>query len=287
MLDPDAALTTAIAAAKAAGKIIVDRHGTELDVQTKSSARDLVTEVDRQAQEVIIQTIQKEYPDHRFIAEEDTPSLPSPFYPTSQGSEGQAGELRGARGADELGDKDSPYVWIIDPIDGTTNFVHGKKECGTLIALQQDGKFIVAVMYEPFIKRLYTGIKGQGAFCNGEKCTVRNTRDLDDAQLSSNIRKRAIKDKNGVLQVAIPNCGGLLNYGCALTEFGDIIRGYNDGLFFDGVGLWDVAAGCLLVEEAGGKCRYELLDSENPRKGVKCVASTAPIFDELCEFLWN
>lgn len=260
MLSLAHALSVAIEAAKAAGDIIRDAHGKVHSIETKSSPRDLVTQVDHAAQEAIVRTIQEEFPDHRFFAEEV--------------------------GAEDLGDPDSPYLWIVDPLDGTKNFVHGKKSCGTMIALQENGETVVAVTYNPFTRDLATAIRGQGTFLNGKPAILRKTRDLTDAILATNtMREACIED--GVCRPVFPVCGDIHNYGAAIEEFAAILRGENDGIFFFNTNPWDVVPGFLLVEEAGGSARMESNDPANPRGGVRGVASTKPIFDELCRFVWN
>jgi myo-inositol-1(or 4)-monophosphatase len=266
MLDPsiplrinlDRALDVAIRAAHAAGNVLQRHFRKKHTIQTKRSPRDLVTEVDREAQEMIVKIINQKFPDHRFLTEEI--------------------------GTEKMGDTKSPYVWVIDPLDGTTNFVHGKPLCGTNIALQENSHTIMGVMWNPFSKDLFTAKRGSGALWNTKPIILRKTRDILDALLSTNITERSVMC-HGVRHVAIPLSGGIHNYGCAMEEIAAILRGENDGVFFDGVGLWDIAAGCLMIEEVGGRSRIEFHDPSDPRKGVRCVASTTPIFEELCTFL--
>jgi myo-inositol-1(or 4)-monophosphatase len=259
MIDLNDALKLAVSAAHSAGEILKSRFKTELNVQTKTSERDLVTEVDKAAQDAVIKIIQDAYPDHRFIAEED--------------------------GAKNLGDANCPYTWIIDPLDGTTNFVHKKPEHATMIALQENDELILGVIYYPSADRMFTGIKGGGAFIDGKPVQLRETKNMLDAVLCTCMLQRAEKSPDGRLMVPIPDCSSVHNYGCAAYELGDVLLGRNDGAFFEHVGFWDVAAGCLMISEAGGKHRIEL-DQKDPRKVAKCVASTPKIFDELCDFLW-
>lgn len=301
MLDLDHALAIAVEAAKKAGEVLKTHFGKPHTIQTKRSPRDLVTEVDREAQEVIVEIIRKAFPDHRFFTEES--------------------------GTDDLGDPHSPYLWVIDPLDGTTNFVHRKPLCGTNIALlvqrpfetpsachaeelrpkggasrstaqsrwapqgdttQNDlrSQIMVGVMFNPFSNDLYTAKRGGGAFWGKKPIKLRATRDMMDALLCTNITERSVMCR-GIRHVAIPLSGGIHNYGCAMEEIAAVLRGENDGVFFDGVGLWDIAPGCLMIEEAGGKSRIEFRDLSDPRKGVRCVASTTPIFKELCNFLFG
>jgi len=254
------ARSAAAAGAQVLAKAFTDiRSGTEkLAVRQKSSPIDLVTDIDERAQETIVSVIQSRFPDHRFLAEEE--------------------------GADQLGDPKCPYRWIIDPLDGTTNFIHGKEIFGSIVAVEKDGKLLAGAMHLPMLDHEYWGGKGEGAFFNGKPVKLRATRDLEDAVLSCNVRLRA-KEQNGTLIVTVPPCGSVENCGCAAEELGAVLRGGNDGVFFDGVRLWDIATGFLMIEEAGGKARYRFKDPKDHRSGLICAASTEPIFEELWEWV--
>jgi myo-inositol-1(or 4)-monophosphatase len=254
MIDLDKALEIAIKIAEKAGDFVVENHGTDLDIKTKKTENDLVTEIDKESQRIIISAIKEEFPEHGFIGEE---------------------------ASEENKPSDSPYEWIIDPIDGTINFVRAREDFGILIALQENKELIVGVMYLPLLNQMFTAVKDGGAFLNGNPIKLRNTKNMMDAILCSNLTKRAKKDSNGILQISTPACASLHNYGCAAHEMGRILQGHNDGVFFDGVGLWDIAPGALIIKEAGGDY---FIDYENPGD-VKCVASTSAIFEELKEFL--
>mgnify|MGYP001585652235 CR=1 FL=1 len=318
------ALSIAIAAAEAAEKILLKHFRKDLHISTKSSPRDLVTQVDREAQAAIIEVILKEFPDHGFITEETVDS------------EHAARLQKNAQ---------SRYQWIIDPLDGTTNFIHGKKEFGTMIALWEcpnaanideplkNTTPLLGIIHQPLEQRRFEGIRGKGAFvcldasallstsstsrvisrvtpstqCEGciegsrlvtrhdttpkniveNPLKLRITKNMLDAILCTNMVARGKPDEKDMLQVAVPYCGSLHNYGCAAFEQGAILLGENDGVFYDGVGLWDFAAAALLIEEAGGKVRWESKDPKDIRSKVRCVASTAPIFKELCAFLFG
>ena len=267
MVALDEALSVAINAAETAGELLSKRYheihveGNALNVREKTSPIDLVTDVDAEAQDLIISIIRETYPDHRFIAEEE--------------------------GADALGDPSSPYTWVIDPLDGTTCFVHGRKNFGTIIALMENDDILLGVMCMPLKSQLFTGWKGGGAFCNGKPLKLRATRDMSDAVLCCNISHRAKKSDDGVLRVSMPFCASVENYGSAVDEIGEVLLGHNDGAFFDGVRLWDIAAGCMMMEELGGRARYEFKEPGNVRSGLLAVTSTAPIFDDLCTFVFE
>lgn len=268
-LPPATLLAVATEAAQQSAALLVEKHravfGTHptatLRIETKSSDTDFVTEADGLAQEATIAVIQHHYPEHRYIAEE--------------------------AGADSLGSADSPYEWIIDPLDGTTNFIHGKRNFGTIVAVQHEGVLQAGAICMPLLDLLYQGARGGGTTVNGRPARLRATTGMHDAVLASNIMRRAKEGKDGAFYASMPYCASLENYGNAAEELGEILLGHNDGAFFHGIRLWDVAAGCLMVEEAGGRFRYEHLEPGNPRSGLLCVASTAPIFEDLCAFVFE
>ncbi|MFH0851893.1 MAG: inositol monophosphatase [Candidatus Peregrinibacteria bacterium] len=256
------ALETARTAAQAGAKIAMNKRiSLEHLVVEAKEITDYVTDVDCTAQAAIIAIVRETFPDHRLLAEED--------------------------GAEGLGDPSSPFCWIIDPLDGTKPYVHGKDEFACIIALEEAGKTILGVMEVPTKKESFWGTRGGGAFLNSEAiANLRATRNLDDAILCTNMGGKS-RGTDKVMTVRHPRCASLQNYGCAAVEMAEILKGRNDGVFFEGVHLWDVAPACLLIEEAGGRSRTELMDPKNPRCGVRCVASTTPIFDDLCAFVFN
>lgn len=261
-VDLTQALETARRAAQTGAKIAMNkRTSLERLVVEAKEITDYVTDVDRSAQAAIIAMIRTSFHDHRILAEED--------------------------GAEGLGDPASPFLWIIDPLDGTKPYVHGKDEFACIIALEEAGQTVLGVMELPAKKDSFWGTRGGGAFLNGDRITnLRATRDLDDAILCTNMGGKS-RGTDKVMTIAHPRCASLQNYGCAAVEMSEILKGRNDGVFFEGVHLWDVAPACLLIEEAGGRSRTELMDPKNPRGGVRCVASTAPIFEELCRFVFK
>lgn len=233
-------------------------NGSDIDITAKSSATDMVTRIDEESQQIVIDSIKEHFPDHRFIAEE--------------------------AGAEDLGDPASPYEWIIDPLDGTLNFIHQRENFGAVVAVQKHGELLAGSMAMPLLDQTFYGAKGAGAFYNGKPVVLRNTQGMTDAVLNCNTMRRATKGEDGVYRATMPYCASIENTGCAIQELGEILRGKTDGAFFNGIRLWDIATGFLLIEEAGGCMKYEWLEEGNNRSGLRCAASTAPIFDELWEW---
>jgi myo-inositol-1(or 4)-monophosphatase len=222
-------LNTAVKAARAAGKVI-NRASLDLDrlkVSTKSP-RDFVTEVDQAAEEAIIDTLLAAYPGHAILAEE-------------------SGSSRGAR--------DSEYVWIIDPLDGTTNFIHGLPVYAVSIALAHRGQVQQAVVYDPTRNDLYFASKGRGAFLNDRRLRVSKRTRMAESLIGTGFPFRKGDDFKRYLQIfedVMQHCAGLRRPGAAALDLCYVAAGYYDGFFETGLNPWDVAAGSLMITEAGG-----------------------------------
>ena len=222
-------LNTAIKAARSAGAII-NRASLDLDllkISTKS-ANDFVTEVDHKAEEVIIETLLAAYPGHGILAEE-------------------SGREHGA--------KDSEFVWIIDPLDGTTNFIHGFPVYCVSIALAHRGQVQQAVVYDPTRNDLFYASKGRGAFLNDRRLRVSKRVRLADCLISTGFPFRKgdnFKRYMQMFEVVMQSCAGLRRPGSAALDLCYVAAGYTDGFFETGLSPWDIAAGSLMVTEAGG-----------------------------------
>jgi myo-inositol-1(or 4)-monophosphatase len=222
-------LNVAIKAARAAGAII-NRASLDLDALriNSKSPNDFVTEVDHAAEGVIIETLLGAYPDHGILAEE-------------------SGRTHGA--------KHSEYVWVIDPLDGTTNFIHGLPMYCVSIALTHRGVVQQAVVYDPTRNDLFYATKGRGAFLNDRRLRVSKRTRMGDALIGTGFPfrrgdnfKRYVKMFEDVMQV----CAGLRRPGAAALDLCYVAAGYYDAFFETGLQPWDVAAGSLIVTEAGG-----------------------------------
>ena len=222
-------LNIAVKAARSAGALI-NRASMDLDllkVNTKSP-NDFVTEVDHAAEAIIIETLLAAYPGHGILAEE-------------------SGRAHGA--------KDSEYVWIIDPLDGTTNFIHGFPVYAVSIALSYRGQIQQAVVYDPTRNDLFYASKGRGAFLNDKRLRVSKRTRLADCLIGTGFPFRKGDNFKRYLQmfeVVMQSCAGLRRPGSAALDLCHVAAGYTDGFFETGLSPWDIAAGALLVTEAGG-----------------------------------
>ena len=222
-------LNVAIKAARAAGVII---NRAALDVESvrvsQKMANDFVTEVDHASENIIIDTLLTAYPDHGILAEE-------------------SGQTRGNPNADN--------IWIIDPLDGTTNFIHGFPFYCVSIALQSKGKLEQAVVFDPTRNDLFTSTRGRGAFLNDRRLRVSKRTRLQDCLISTGFPFRPDDDFAAYLKVmadVMQRTAGLRRPGAAALDLAYVAAGFSDGFFETGLQPWDMAAGCLLITEAGG-----------------------------------
>ena len=222
-------LNVAIKAARAAGAII---NRAALDIESvrvsEKQSNDFVTEVDQAAEKAIIETLLTAHPQHGILAEES----------------GQ-----------QHGNADSDFVWIIDPLDGTTNFIHGFPVYCVSIALSVRGKIEQAVVYDPSRNDLFTATRGRGAFMNDRRIRVSKRIRMADCLLTTGFPFREGQNYEQFMQLFIEmmRCtAGLRRPGSAALDLAYVAAGFSDGFFETGLQPWDVAAGSLLVQEAGG-----------------------------------
>ena len=222
-------LNVAIKAARAAGALI---NRAALDVESvrvaQKQVNDFVTEVDQAAERVIIETLLNAYPQHSILAEES---------------------------GSEHGAKNSDHVWIIDPLDGTTNFIHGFPVYCVSIALAYKGKIEHAVVYDPSRNDLFTATKGRGAYLNERRIRVSKRTQLRDCLISTGFPFRRgdnFKQYMLMLGEVMQRTAGVRRPGSAALDLAYVAAGFADGFFESGLSIWDVAAGSLLVSEAGG-----------------------------------
>ncbi len=219
-------LNIAVRAARRAGSII-SRASDNLDALTvrHKSLNDLVSEVDRAAEEAIIETLQAAYPDHAILAEES-----------------------GATG-------DSEYVWIIDPLDGTTNFLHGLPIYCVSIACAHKGQIQQGVIFDPTRNDLYTASRGSGAYLNDRRLRVSKRDKLIDGLIGTGFPFRMFDYMDAyvaMLKDMMQKTAGVRRPGAAALDLAAVAAGRLDGFWEIGLSPWDMAAGVLMIQEAGG-----------------------------------
>ena len=216
-------LAAAVSAARAAGQILRKRRPKHID---SKGAVDLVTEVDRACELVI-----------RDILARLTPHIPV------YGEEGGGAEAAAIR-------------WVVDPLDGTTNFVHGFPYFCTSIALERNGQSEIGVVYDPVADDLFTAVRGRGAYRNGQPMYVSTCSEMNDALLATGFpydRRQRVDLYLAIVREALMRCQGLRRGGAAALDLAGVACGRLDGYWEFSLQPWDVAAGTLLVLEAGGK----------------------------------
>ncbi|EFB42053.1 MULTISPECIES: inositol monophosphatase family protein [Parachlamydia] len=222
-------LKTATSAATSGGKILKKYWKNVKQIEDKSTAGDLVTEADKESEKIILQMITEAYPDHAILAEESSEKHLS---------------------------SSSDFLWVIDPLDGTVNYAHQNPMVAISIALLYQNKVVVGVVFNPFYQELFQAIKGMGATLNGEKITVSQTRALDKSLLATGFAydRRTTTDTNYPEFCHLTNLThGVRRFGAASLDLAFVAAGRFDGYWERGLKPWDMAAGALLVQEAGGK----------------------------------
>ena len=254
-------INVAIKAARAAGSII---NRAALDVESvrisQKQVNDFVTEVDHAAEKVIIETLLTAYPGHGILAEE-------------------SGSTQGAQ--------DSDYVWIIDPLDGTTNFIHGFPVYCVSIALAVKGKVEQAVIYDPSRNDLFTATKGRGAFMNDRRIRVSKRTRLEECLISTGFPFRPgdnFKNYMNMMADVMQRTAGMRRPGAAALDLAYVAAGFTDGFFETGLKPCDVAGGSLLDPEAGALIgnftgEADFMDHQ------ECMAGAPRIYGQLVPLL--
>jgi myo-inositol-1(or 4)-monophosphatase len=250
-------LDTAIIAAKAAGALQKERLWLEHDIAFKGESN-LVTEVDKACEEMIVGSIRGRYPDHDILAEEN-------LYPKLHSS----------------------HKWIIDPLDGTTNYAHGFPWFAVSIALEIAGEVRIGVIYHPMMNELFTAVKGEGAFLNEERIHVSHRSPLKSALMATGFPYDRTRDNENNFanfenfQIA---ARAVRRAGAAALDLAYVAAGRLDGYWECKLKPWDVAAGMLLVEEAEGRVtghdggRYSIYNH-------RILASNGLIHEEMATVL--
>lgn len=219
-------INIAVRAARQAGTVIMRSFG-RLDTLTvtEKKANDFVSDVDRNAENAIIETIHKAHPHHAILAEES-----------------------GVHGKDD-------FQWVIDPLDGTTNYLHGFPQFAVSIALLHRGRLECAVVYDPVRDEMFTAARGGGALINDRRLRVSDHKGLQGALLGTGIPfrdQRYMDAYLGMLKDLSRDSAGIRRPGSAALDFAYVASGRLDGFWELGLSVWDFAAGALLVQEAGG-----------------------------------
>jgi myo-inositol-1(or 4)-monophosphatase len=251
-------LNIAVKAARQAGNVIM-RHLDRLDtlnIQTKAR-NDFVSEVDVRAEAEIIDIISKAYPDHAILAEES-----------------------GTRSG-------STYQWIIDPLDGTTNFLHGYTQFAVSIALSREGVLEHGVIFDPIRNEMFTAGRGRGAHLNDRRMRVSSVSRLENALLGTGFPFRAMTHLDPWLRMfraMLLRTSGIRRAGSAALDLAHVACGRFDGFWELGLKPWDLAAGCLLIQEAGGLVT-DLDDAQSFMESGNIIAANPVIHPQMLEII--
>ena len=259
-------LNVATEAAKQAGDIILGNAGGAAVTERKANSRDLLTLIDPLCEKTIRETVLAKFPDHDFLGEEDVPP----------GKEASAAALKAKL------DSGSDWLWIVDPIDGTTNFVHGMPLNMPSIAAAYKGEVVVGVIYDPHRDELFTATKGGGSFLNDEKITVGDQSELGDAvvAMGSPPAEESMAMSLVGVQALMPKVRTIRMLGSAAIMLAWIANGRLTAYWEYDLSSWDISAGALIIDEAGGKFT-DLAGEPFGLTTRKIVASNGKIHDEL------
>jgi myo-inositol-1(or 4)-monophosphatase len=253
-----ALLNIAVRAARAAGEVII-RSLNRLDSLTITSKgrNDFVSEVDHAAEAEIIKLIRKNYPNHGFLAEES----------------GRSG--------------DSDTLWIIDPLDGTTNFLHGFPTFAVSIACQIKGRLEHGVVYDPISQEIFSASRGAGAHLDNRRIRVSKQRGLEGALIGTGFPYRSntkyLDTYLAMLRAVMEATAGVRRPGSAALDLAYVAAGRTDGFWEIGLSPWDTAAGTLLIQEAGG--RIGTLTGGEYTQGGNVLAGSPKVYAALLELL--
>ncbi|HVN41150.1 MAG TPA: inositol monophosphatase family protein [Steroidobacteraceae bacterium] len=251
-------LNIAVRAARRAGDLIVRNLDRVPSLGVRSKSRnDFVTDIDQAAERDIIETVRRTHPDHGFLGEES-----------------------GRSGGEE-------FVWIIDPLDGTTNFLHGFPQFAVSIAVEYRGRLEHAVVYDPMRQELFTASRGDGAQRDGRRIRVSKQATIEGALIGTGFPYRAnakwIDEYLAMLKVVMQEAAGIRRPGSASLDLAYVAAGRIDGFWELGLSPWDTAAGTLLITEAGG--RIGTLTGGEYKQGGHVIAGAPKVYEELVERL--
>jgi myo-inositol-1(or 4)-monophosphatase len=235
-------LDVAKEAARAAGAIILENAKGADVLSNKANAKDLLTLIDPLCEKTIKDCVLKKFPLHEFLGEEDVPPGP------------QAAAKAVEEKLNAANDKDN-WLWVVDPIDGTTNFVHGMPLCMPSIAATYKGKVMVAAIYDCHRNEMYTAVRGQGTFCNDEKLHVAETKEIGQAvvAMGSPPGEESIEKSLLAIPALMPKVRTLRFLGSAALMLAWVGHSRLSAYWEWDLSAWDTAAGALLIKEAGGE----------------------------------
>jgi myo-inositol-1(or 4)-monophosphatase len=259
--NPNTLLKAAAVIARSAGELLKEAYYQPREIDTKSSTIDLVTQADRASEAMILSALKERFPDHNILAEESSP--------TTAGA---------------------GLTWIIDPLDGTTNFAHGFPVFAVSIALWDEQGPLLGVVYDPLREECFAAIRGQGATLNDEPIHVSGVKNLNEALLATGFPyDRHTAEDNNVASFGafIRKAQGVRRAGSAALDQCYVACGRLDGFWEMRLHAWDVAAGILIVREAGGKVTdYQGNEKSEPlQRGEQIVASNGLIHSNMLETL--
>ncbi len=245
--------------ARAAGDVLM-KHFRKLDGYEKKGSIDLLTVADKESEAVVIEAIRRQFPDHAILAEE----------------------------GGKLGDESSDYLWVIDPLDGTTNYAHGLRIFAVSIGLVHKGEPIAGVILAPAFDELYSAALGNGATRNGEPIHVSDTAVLGDALVVTGFpysRAQHADLLGEMLKAVLVKTQGLTRFGAAAWDMACVAAGHLDAFYEWGLQPWDMAAGIVIVREAGGVVTGLLPDEPLDLYKPRTIASNGRVHRALQDVL--
>lgn len=254
-------LNIAIQAARSASRVIL-RYVDQLDkvAVTEKSQNDFVTQIDTLSEEIIITEIQKAYPHHAILAEES--------------------------GHDK---KNHDYCWIIDPLDGTRNFMHGYPQFAISIALSKKNVIELGLIYDPIRQELFTATRGQGAYLNSRRMRISSIHKIEKALIGTGFpfrNKDNIKPYLKSFENVLTHCGDIRRAGSAALDLAYVACGRLDGFWEANLQIWDIAAGSLMIKEAGGFVS-DFQGQENYLESGNILAGNVKIYKELAKLIFG
>ncbi len=251
-------IEVAIQAARSAGDILMGHFGKLKNVRFKTSFVDLVTEADEESEKEIIGVLASRFPEHAILSEES--------------------------GSNKV---ESSSCWIIDPLDGTTNFAHRFPFFGISIAYTEKRETVLGVVYDPYHDQLFTGMKDKGAFLNDTPIKVSGTLTLKQSLLATGFPSEVCQNPDPFIETfkeCLCSAQGVRRPGSAALDLAYVAWGRFDAFWEKGLKPWDTAAGCLLVQEAGGMVTDYNGDDWNPFS-PDLVASNGFVHSEMCDII--